>query len=280
VSDFLVRLARRAAGVAPTAIPRPPDLPAELLVPVADREDAIGERTAEWPATADAEGVEPAAPGAPTPAEPAPPFSPPVRVEAALPQTTLRPARETEAPAPVTREGPPSEVPPLVATVPRPPEPVAVLAREEARREESAEPAVFAEPQARGAEPETRVLPAPRPVDVMPARTEADREDEGDDPLVVVVAPVPPTGEPDARRSDFAEAPLPMVSAGPAPAPVAWPAEGREADPEPSIQVHIGRIELVPPPPPPPSIPAAPRRVPRGFGEMGMARRHLDRRWY
>jgi hypothetical protein len=68
------------------------------------------------------------------------------------------------------------------------------------------------------------------------------------------------------------------VAAGPPPAPLAWPAE-KEAvrDEEPAIQVHIGRIELVASPPP---IAAASRREPRGFGEQGLARRYLDRRWY
>jgi hypothetical protein len=47
----------------------------------------------------------------------------------------------------------------------------------------------------------------------------------------------------------------------------------------PAIEVHIGRIDIVPPPPPPPA--GRPRRRERrGFGDLALARRHLDRRWY
>jgi hypothetical protein len=54
-------------------------------------------------------------------------------------------------------------------------------------------------------------------------------------------------------------------------APAEAPAEA------PTIEVRIGSIEILPPPSPPAP---RPRREPRGFGDVALTRRHLDRRWY
>jgi hypothetical protein len=55
----------------------------------------------------------------------------------------------------------------------------------------------------------------------------------------------------------------------------------REPDPEPTVEVRIGRIEVRPPrPPEPPPVPAEAPRPPRGFDDLALARLGLDRRWY
>ena len=52
-----------------------------------------------------------------------------------------------------------------------------------------------------------------------------------------------------------------------------------EREPEPHIEVRIGRIEIRPPAAAPPPMRAT-RRPPRGFQTYASARRALDRRWY
>jgi hypothetical protein len=52
----------------------------------------------------------------------------------------------------------------------------------------------------------------------------------------------------------------------------------RDDDPEPRIEVRIGRIELRAGPTPTPKAPPASKR--RGFDDYSLARRYLRPRWY
>lgn len=269
MSDFLVRLAARAAGLAPGAAPRPPDLLAGLLAPEPEVEEApeaglLAEPRSRVPS--------PAAPAAEQSARPAPAWAP---------ASEAPPAARPPSPEPVVKPAP-------TRAAPAPP-----LAPREAR-------VAAAEPAPRGAERvtdqsrpsapvgpamdqgmETNVSPpdpprrTPRPI--RPAARWQPKADAGGPPMglrgIEATADRPVDWDPQP-------APLPVVAAAPPPAPLAWPAEAARARAEePGIQVRIGRIELVAPPPAAPE-PQRPARAPRGFRDRGLSRRHLDRRWY
>lgn len=291
MSDFVLRLARRAAGLAPTAVPRPPDLPPELLGEAGNEEPEMVDAWPAAPASAETRSVEA---HFPSPARlpplvdgtaPARPSAPDARAAVEVPATPRaaigdadRSSRPEPAPRAEVRPALPPPVPtPIVAAMP---DPRMAPAHPSARDGEPAaarELAEVATPAAVIARAEPRAAPEPLAAVDEPRVFESDGKASDPPPLVTMVLAEPSTrgAEEEGRR----EAPLPVVAAAPSEAEhPAWP-QAREAQEEPRIEVHIGRIELAPPPPvfaPPP----APARVPRGFGEQRLARRHLDRRWY
>lgn len=143
-------------------------------------------------------------------------------------------------------------------------------------------------PQPMAPAPAAQAVAPLRPLPALPRESAGPRT--GHVPRVAA-SPVssiePPPG---LRHSASAEPPSPEDKAAgegppraparvqPAAAPVlAWPVA--DSLPAPRVDVHIGRIEILPPavaaPPPSP-----PRRRPRGFAEHASARSHRDRRWY
>ena len=114
------------------------------------------------------------------------------------------------------------------------------------------------------------------------------------DPIASVAAPAPapqsvstpsPVDEfTDEQRSVLADLPadepiFAPVRLQPATAPaIAWPVAVRAPE-APHVDVHIGRIEILPPPAAVAPA-AAPRRQPRGFAAETSSRSYRDRRWY
>jgi hypothetical protein len=259
VSDFLLNVARRGAGLPAAVSPRQRPPHEEPLLEDAAASTVEAGRVPEAVADPD----EPHMPVEPGPSgavpEPAPPSRAPNRVSVTR-MTPERPAETTATPSRPPRE----ERPPVQRTVAR------AAPRTTVSAEAAPEPA---QPTVRA----PSLGPRPRPKDVQQE-----------------VASTPPprfTSTPSAVHEPVAEQrPIPAehpadpatlvpVRVQPATAPaLAWPV----ADPTlvaPHVDVRIGRIEILPAPPAVP-LPSAPRRQPRGFAAETSSRSYRDRRWY
>ena len=305
--SFLRNLVRRSAGLAPETPVRPPrglpvfGSPAAEAATIESLDLERGPPAADVPAATTRE----ARTGIPEPAERA---LPTVRTEARPeppPEIVISESRTPE-PRPAPGVEPPD-----------PPKPVPVRAREESRG--TVEPMRAEAPprEDRGPEPRARVevrLPLTVPTSVeedhrpepefsRPAVVEAPERAS----VAVVDQPVrmasprapeagaepPVPGAPEAtapadalRATTLAvprERPTPRTARQPRP-PERRRITGPPATPpaEPPVEIRIGRIEVrapgAPEPPRPPTPP--PRPVERGFGDLALARRGLERRWY
>ena len=193
---------------------------------------------------------------------------PPVREErreVVVPVSTEAVAREDRAPEPPARteaQAPPSQSVPQEA-VDRPrPEPATV-------RPVAVEVVAKAEPPA---EPDRPVSPRPashpppeaREAPSVPQTHEAPRQADAPRPAALEVTRDPPPAPPVLQ---------------PRPVERPWIATPRAAAPssEPPVEIRIGRIEVRAPRAPDPA-PAPPPE--RGFADLALARRGLERRWY
>lgn len=273
MSDFLVNLLRRGAGLLSVVAPRRPDLPADLPSP----DDPENERQRQADTTINPPAERVTSPGDPvsrgvifsgeaaarTVRDAAP------EVDAERPQV-----RRASPPATPGRTGPPLE--PSIAPSP-------ALARPR-RHDDSGLPPPVSE----------SVVP-PRGVTPGPRMRVTGRRDAAASFATRVESSEPPRPDPagassmgSAARFDdtgpAARVPAAMTSSL-RPASIATPREAiqgveTERDPvEPGIEVRIGRIEIRSTPAPPAPT-RAPRRPPRGFEAHASARRALDRRWY
>jgi hypothetical protein len=157
-----------------------------------------------------------------------------------------------------------------------------------------------------------RLEPASAPRDAgssaRPSREPAPPRERGGRPLPAPRHEPPPAPEPTTPSVDpvrmAAAAPSPESAPRPAapPTPVTQPPEPTElpsleisraapglpivrteqqagSHPEPRIEVHVGRVEIIRPraPQPRPSTPPAPRRSESGLGSLAASRRYVDR---
>lgn len=303
--SFLRNLVRRSAGLAPETPVRPPrglpvfGPPAAEAATIESLDLERGPPAADAPAATTRE----ARTGIPEPAERA---LPTVRTEA-------RPERQAEIVILESRT--PEPRPAAGVEPPAHPEPVPVPARKESRG--TVEPMRAEAPPREDRAPEPRARVEVRSPLTVPASVEEDDrpEPEISRPAVleapeqaseaVVDQPVRPASprapeagaEPPGPRAPEATPPadalrattlaVPRERPTPRTAPQPRPAErpritGPPATPpaEPPVEIRIGRIEVRAPgaPEPPPAPP--PRPVERGFGDLALARRGLERRWY
>jgi hypothetical protein len=276
MSDFVLNLLRRGAGMAPVIAPRLPNFPDELpplsdaekpsdeLVDLSDAED-LSER----PTTPISDAVAPPlgwrgqSPAVGQLDADSPADAEAVETEAAVPATRIKPSLRT-VPAALPNLDTPATTPPPRRTL----------------------------DSTTSASPWQAISPtAPPPTESTPTEVLSSRLQ-----VVETVPPSLPHGESEstvdaglaAVESAVILSPQPVI---PSPAGVVLPLPGEpfpwqlippvvgpeerseEARP---IQVSIGRIEIrqaVPPQPPP-------RRQPRGFDGQLLARCYLDRRWY
>lgn len=292
MSDFVLNLLRRGAGMAPVISPRVPDFPDELPS-LSDAEQPGDERVD--PSDAENLGDRPTTPIPDAVAPPpgrrgqSPPVGPlaagspadgeAVEMEAAVPAARITPSRRI-VPAAVPNLDTPTTTP-LPQRLPDP--------------MPSVSPGRVISPAAPLSDhPLEEILLAP----VAPAPTESTAA-ESPSSRVQVVEPAPPSlphgeSEPtdDAGVASAESTAIPSLQPViPSPAGVALPALAEPFSWQPippmvraeehpvedrRIQVNIGRIEIRQAAPPQ----APPRRQPRGFEEQGLARRYLDRRWY
>lgn len=279
MSDFVVNLVRRGAGLASSVSPRK----------LAWEEALVGAETGAE------ERIDPAPEAGPSPEDPTARVSPP---EVCAPEV---PERE-----PALR---PSSTPPARPIAAAPPARAITIA---------ASPSLAPGPRpletpSRAPVPDSSAAPSPRPrdapppspvrsrlraiaagVDSRPSREAGQRETP---PPVRLERPAAPPAWPRANRPDptldLAEVPIPEgqsqredsppigTPSSPvrpsAPPPLPWTRVS--ATPEvPRVEVKIGRVEILPAPLPLP--PLTPRREPRGFAEQALARSYRDRRWY
>jgi hypothetical protein len=292
VSDYLVRLARRAAGLAPAAAPRPPDLSAEPMltgeVGPAGEPPPVETAEEDAPPSGDVTGSSGARkqpPAADRPVSAPRAAAPDDRGEAAPVRGAGMPLEDASA-ASIRPVAPPAPPPAqarmaVVDPLPTPARHPAFAERSADSGEEELVPADARSERPAPAEARTMPEPtSPRPR-LIPTSATAVEIAPSEPPRVVVAARRDPEPEPAPPLTPPSPAVLvaaiPHVPGAARPAWDAEPAAARQV--EPSIEVHIGRIELVQPQPPETPAAAAPR-APRGFNGQEAARRHLDRRWY
>jgi hypothetical protein len=278
MSEFLLNVARRGAGLPAAVSPRRPPRDAEL--PADPEPLAVEAEAAPGVATDDAEP--------PSVAEP-------------------RLSEEIPRPVPAVRPGP-ERARSTRMTADRPQEPVIALPRASRVERSGDGPSLL--PVAPAAGDVSPAVPSTMPASVAPttpavppATTEVRGEPAARPPAPPTVRPTwngprpdpidsraaPAPGPPPVRELAAEERALPAdlpaddpilapVRLLPATAPVAWPV----ADPAPAaphVDVRIGRIEILPPPAAAPPL-VAPRRQPRGFAAETSSRSYRDRRWY
>jgi len=271
VSDFLVNVVRRGAGLAPAVRPRPHEepipaapLPAELeeeRVPApppihpetsAGVERPSGERSRGEIGRAAGPGPAGRLPLEGRPVDPL--ISPPTPRPSAMPAD----ARSASAPVAVRAPAAPDPAPRLVRAAEGEPPPSQPdrLAR------------TLTGPE-HGDHTEATAAPA------RDARRATGRGEESD------VAEEPhPSVERGARGTERSiQEPVPPIAPAPGPPPITLPAPQAAESAGRQIVVRIGRIEVSAPPAPAPVPPPA-RRTPRGFSEQAVARGHGGRRWY
>lgn len=248
MSDFLVNIVRRGAGLAAGVAPAPPQLGA-----VADIASSLS------PVPAEPEG------GPTSGGQGSSVTAPPVTFARALPRV-LPPSPAPLEKTDLWRQEPTSSSrspeAPHAAPSPSPsPSQVQVSPEGLAHPPEATAPApAQPEPRSRPPVPESRVPP------VSLAPNSSSSPEDGASPRAAR-----PRAEPPA----------------PAPGRLGTAHAASERTPEtPRVQVRIGRVEIRvskpaarPSPPPAPKAPAG-SRGPRGFSEHSLARRYLDRRWY
>jgi hypothetical protein len=266
MSDFLVNLLRRGAGLQPVATPRRPDLPAEMeeTAPRDDRREA-GDGL---PALAAQAGAAPEIDGRRPDEEALQPPPAAARPVPGPPAGGLPPARPTAAASATARvaerreEGRHPQAP-VLASAPPPAERSTEAARRPPRPGDAPAPGDdLREPRPPLPAAEIATPALARTADVAAAPTSPA-------PPATPVPPAAPARALPAARSPLAALTPDRPPSGPR---VSDPAGGEE---EPRIEVRIGRIEIRTPLASAP----APRRAPRGFAEHALARRYLDRRW-
>jgi hypothetical protein len=273
MSDFLVNLIRRGAGLALGVRPRSFDYPFEFGQSLDPLETQV-------------EG--PTLPSAPVIVTPHATFagapSPPAVSDHRLPENPLR--LDAASPPVVARAETPPRKSGRLVSAPSPSRlgiaatPVAAVAPETAKPRRAPAAAPDALLPAVSGSPLSPVLEERSTVKVArssDSRTDVERRRS--DPELRRRADGTEASSP-APSPSIVTAPV-LSSLPPAPRasialpPVAPPARGDA----PAVQVQIGRIEIVTPPSPPVAA-TPPRRSPRGFGDRALSRRHLDRRWY
>jgi hypothetical protein len=300
MSGFVHGLVARGAGLAP---PAPPPRPASRFLPPAEAVPQPAPEVVQAEVTTPAlESPSKAPVQAAREATVARVATPPAGSEPASDRLAREPSA-TAAPVAIQHQVPAVPQPPVVVIAHTParqaaeratPSPVAAAAPEP---RESA--VVVEQPRAERGEASSSP-PAPRaePAPPAPAADVAGPPQE----LPATAAPPTPLRPPDpSLAAAAAPQPSPQPAPPPAPSRPARPRNAerttlvpqpprrdppppafREPDPEPAIEVRIGRIEVRPPrapePPPPQQRPAP--RPERGFDDFALARRGLDRRWY
>ena len=279
MSDFLVNLLRRGAGLPSVVVPRRPDLAAELsrLGDLENEDGGLVTASTNPPATEPVNG-----PGNPSTSVPAPSGHAQAlsREHRAAPAADGEPLVVRAASLPVT---PVCDEPPAAIS------PASPLGH--ARRGQQGTPG-FRQPVSSSTAPaEGPVTPNPEvqsiacptaPIPLAP-RVAAPSEARAH-------GAASPLGHSAAHGVDAAPlASSPVPSTTPSSLPLTSIAASREAalqvlesghgPVEPRIEVRIGRIEIRPAPASPPPA-QAPRRSPRGFQGHALARRSVDRRWY
>jgi hypothetical protein len=281
VSDFLLNVVRRGAGLPPAVSPRPrvqhEEPRAEEKEPpaletegahgsVADRDE---ERAPAEPRASGAVGEHASPPR-------------PAREPVSLAPVAHAPHPDATATMPGARRGPSSAVERPLSHVPTPPRsapstvPPATPSPVAAQAPVGVRPATAASAGKADGFPPARQ--APPPASTSPPPDEVAR--------TAVLTPLQPRESTSSRGSepdvDLRPVHGSTLAAGrlrPATAPaLEWPV-AVPAPEAPRVDVRIGRIEILPAPlaVPPPSVP---RRQPRGFAEETPARSYRDRRWY
>ncbi len=295
--SFLRNLVRRSAGLSAETPVRPPrglpvfGPPATEAATIESLDSERGPPAAEPPAVTTRE----ARTGIPEPAERAVRAEPEVERPAGIsmpdvPSGEPPLAARTEAPARVepAREDQPADAPPVraepAARVDRAPEPPA---RVEVPASPIVPPKVEDElrpvpetPRPAAVEGAARVAPAEadRPAPPPPPRPSERRQEP---PVPRAPEAVRPTDVPRAATPGVPRE-RPAARPAPQPRPVERPRlEAPRAAPasEPPVEIRIGRVEVRAPRVPEPA-PAPPPPAERGFGDLALARRGLERRWY
>lgn len=306
MSDFLVNVAQRGAGLAPLVKVQPPFIPTfapgNVAARPAEPDAAPGPADVRSPKplapvqgetpplTAQAEALSPRSQPAQTmtppplvavPTEPpTPPHSPPLQVDAP-PTGTDRAAEPGQAVETATA----TVVSPQAAPLPRHPQPPALIVTPAPVTDSAIQTPMVERPgpapdrpsTSPGLPVEAETDPLPRPAAVHPALTQEpyDRA-EMDHPQPIIrstnqlanQAPTQPTIHPAIQPAIAAERPLAL----PKPGMPAMPPEPRP------IQVRIGTVEVraTTPPPSPPSPPPASAPVSRGFDDYVHIRTYVN----